>query len=157
MSINATLFAQMIVFLILIWVTMKFIWPALMKAMEDRAQRIADGLSAAEKARKDLADADARVADEIKKARAEAATIIDKAHQQANQIIEKAKQDAIVEATRQKATAAADIESMAHRAREELRGQVASLAVSGAEKILKREIDANAHKALLDQLVAEMG
>ena len=157
MSINATLFAQMIVFLILIWVTMKFIWPALMKAMEDRAQRIADGLSAAEKARKDLADADARVADEIKKARAEAATIIDKAHQQANQIIEKAKQDAIVEAARQKATAAADIESMAHRAREELRGQVASLAVSGAEKILKREIDANAHKALLDQLVAEMG
>ena len=157
MSINATLFAQMIVFLILIWVTMKFIWPALMKAMEDRAQRIADGLSAAEKARKDLADADTRVADEIKKARAEAATIIDKAHQQANQIIEKAKQDAIVEATRQKATAAADIESMAHRAREELRGQVASLAVSGAEKILKREIDANAHKALLDQLVAEMG
>jgi F-type H+-transporting ATPase subunit b len=156
-SINATLFAQMIVFLILIWVTMKFIWPSLMKAMEDRAQRIADGLSAAEKARKDLADADARVADEIKKARGEAATIIDKAHQQANQIIEKAKQDAIVEATRQKATAAADIESMAHRAREELRGQVASLAVSGAEKILKREIDANAHKALLDQLVAEMG
>jgi F-type H+-transporting ATPase subunit b len=156
-SINATLFAQMIVFLILIWVTMKFIWPSLMKAMEDRAQRIADGLSAAEKARKDLADADARVADEIKKARGEAATIIDKAHQQANQIIDKAKQDAIVEATRQKATAAADIESMAHRAREELRGQVASLAVSGAEKILKREIDANAHKALLDQLVAEMG
>jgi len=156
-SINATLIAQMIVFLILIWFTMKFIWPPLTKAMDDRAQRIAEGLSAAERARKELADADARVADEIKKARADAMSIIDKAHQQANQIIEKAKQDAIVEATRQKATAAADIESMAHRAREELRGQVASLAVSGAEKILKREIDANAHKALLDQLVAEMG
>jgi F-type H+-transporting ATPase subunit b len=156
-TINVTLIAQMIVFLILIWVTMKFIWPPLMAAMDQRAQRIAEGLSAAEKARKDLADADARVADEIRKARTEAAGIIDKAHQQANQIIEKAKQDAIVEATRQKATAAADIESMAHRAREELRGQVASLAVSGAEKILKREIDANAHKALLDQLVAEMG
>ena len=157
MSINATLIAQMIVFLILIWFTMKFIWPSLTKAMDDRAQRIAEGLSAAERARKELADADARVADEIKKARADAMSIIDKAHQQANQIIEKAKQDAIVEATRQKATAAADIESMAHRAREELRGQVASLAVSGAEKILKREIDATAHKALLDQLVAEMG
>jgi len=155
-SINATLIAQMIVFLILIWVTMKFIWPPLMKAMDDRAQRIAEGLSAAEKARKDLADADARVAEEIKKARGEAMTIIDKAQQQANQIIEKAKQDAIAEATRQKATAAADIESMTHRAREELRGQVSKLAVSGAEKILKREIDANAHKALLDQLVAEM-
>ena len=157
MSINATLIAQMIVFLILIWFTMKFIWPPLTKAMDDRAKRIAEGLSAAERARKELADADARVADEIKKARSEAMSIIDKAHQQASQIIEKAKQDAIVEATRQKATAAADIESMTHRAREELRGQVASLAVSGAEKILKREIDANAHKALLDQLVAEMG
>lgn len=157
MTINATLIAQMIVFLILIWVTMKFIWPPLMAAMDDRAHRISEGLSAAEKARKDLADADARVADEIKKARMEATAIIDKAHQQANQIIDKAKQDAVVEAQRQKATAAADIESMTHRAREELRGQVASLAVSGAEKILKREIDANAHKALLDQLVAEMG
>jgi F-type H+-transporting ATPase subunit b len=156
-TINATLIAQMIVFLILIWVTMKFIWPPLTQAMDARAKRIAEGLSAAEKARKDLADADARVQDEIRKARSEATAIIDKAHQQATQIIEKAKQDAIVEATRQKATAAADIESMAHRAREELRGQVASLAVSGAEKILKREIDANAHKALLDQLVAEMG
>ena len=157
MSINATLIAQMIVFLILIGFTMKFIWPPLTKAMDDRAKRIAEGLSAAERARKELADADARVAEEIKKARSEATAIIDKAHQQAGQIIDKAKQDAIVEATRQKATAAADIESMTHRAREELRGQVASLAVSGAEKILKREIDANAHKALLDQLVAEMG
>ena len=157
MSINATLIAQMIVFLILIWFTMKFIWPPLTKAMDDRAHRIAEGLSAAEKARKELAAADARVAEEIKQARSEAMAIIDKAHQQANLIIEKAKQDAVVEATRQKATAAADIENMTHRAREELRGQVASLAVSGAEKILKREIDANAHKALLDQLVAEMG
>jgi F-type H+-transporting ATPase subunit b len=156
-SINATLIAQMIVFLILIGFTMKFIWPPLTKAMDDRAKRIAEGLSAAERARKELADADARVAEEIKKARSEATAIIDKAHQQAGQIIDKAKQDAIVEGTRQKATAAADIESMTHRAREELRGQVASLAVSGAEKILKREIDANAHKALLDQLVAEMG
>jgi F-type H+-transporting ATPase subunit b len=155
-SINATLIAQMIVFLILIWFTMKFIWPPLTKAMDDRAKRIAEGLSAAERARKELADADARVADEIKKARSEAMAIIDKAHQQANQIIDKAKQDAIVEGTRQKATAAADIENMTHRAREELRGQVATLAVSGAEKILRREIDANAHKALLDQLVAEM-
>jgi F-type H+-transporting ATPase subunit b len=156
-TINATLIAQMLVFLILIWFTMKYIWPPLMTAMDERARRISEGLSAAEKARKDLADADARVADEIRKARTEATSIIDKAHQQANQIIDKARQDAIVEATRQKATAAADIESMAHRAREELRSQVASLAVSGAEKILKREIDANAHKALLDQLVAEMG
>jgi F-type H+-transporting ATPase subunit b len=155
-TINATLIAQMIVFLILIWFTMQFIWPPLSKAMDERAQRIADGLSAADRARKELADADARVADEIRKARTEAAAIIDRAQQQAGQIVEKARQDALAEAGRQKATAAADIESMAHRAREELRGQVAALAVAGAEKILKREIDANAHKALLDQLVAEM-
>jgi len=157
MEIGMTLLGQALSFAILIWFSMKFIWPPLTKAMDERAHRISEGLSAAEKARKDLADADARVADEIRKARTEATQIIDKAHQQANQIIEKAKQDAVVEAQRQKATAAADIESMTHRAREELRGQVASLAVSGAEKILKREIDANAHKALLDQLVAEMG
>ena len=156
MSINATLIAQMIVFLILIWFTMKFIWPPLTKAMDDRAKRIAEGLSAAERARKELADADARVADEIKKARAEAATIIDKAHQQATQIVDKARQDAIVEATKQKAIAAADIEAQAHKAREELRGKVAALAVAGAEKILNREIDANAHKALIDQLVTEI-
>jgi len=155
-TINATLIAQMIVFLILIWFTMKFIWPPLTKAMDERAHRISEGLSAAEKARKDLADADARVAEEIKTARAEAAQIIERAHQQANQIVDKAKQDAIGEGSRQKTAAAAEIDSMVHRAREELRGQVATLAVQGAEKILKREIDANAHKTLIDQLVAEI-
>ena len=97
-----------------------------------------------------------RVADEIRKARAEAAQIVDKANQQAVQIVDKARQDAIVEATKQKAIAAADIEAQAHKAREELRGKVASLAVAGAEKILRREIDANAHKALIDQLVTEI-
>ena len=154
MTINATLIAQMIVFLILIWFTMKFIWPVLTKAMDERARRISEGLSAAEKARKDLADADARVADEIRKARTEAAAIIDKAHQQAGQIVDKARSDALAEAARQKATAQADIENMAHRARAELRGQVATLAVQGAEKILGREVDASTHKALPDELVA---
>ena len=118
MSITFTLIIQLIVFLLLAWFTMKFIWPPLTKAMDDRAKRIAEGLSAAERARKELADADARVADEIKKARSEAMAIIDKAHQQATQIIDKAKQDAIVEATRQKATAAADIENMGEQAAE---------------------------------------
>ena len=102
------------------------------------------------------ADADARVADEIRKARSEATAIIEKATQQANQLVEKAKTDAIVEGTKQKAIAAAEIESMAHRAREELRGKVAALAIAGAEKILKREIDASAHKDLIDQLVSEI-
>ncbi|KAB2897148.1 MAG: F0F1 ATP synthase subunit B, partial [Dokdonella sp.] len=130
--------------------------PHIIGAIEERQNRIAEGLSQADKARKELADADARVAEEIKKARIEATSIVDKAQQQAAQIIDKARQDAIVEATKQKAIAAADIEAQAHKAREELRGKVAALAVAGAEKILRREIDANAHKSLLDQLVTEI-
>ena len=156
MSINATLIAQMITFGILIWFTMKFIWPPLTKAIDDRAQRISEGLSAAERARKELADADVRVAEEIRKARGEALVIVDKAHQQATQIVENAKQHALAEAGRQKATAAAEIDNMAHRARETLRAQVGALAVSGAERILRRSIDADAHKALIDELVAEL-
>ena len=156
MNINATLFAQMIVFGILIWVTMKFIWPPLKSAMDDRAQRIAEGLSAAERAKAELKDADARVADEIKKARVQASEIIDKAHSQANQILDKAKADALLEAARQKAVAQAEIEGMVGKARETLRGQVAALAMQGASKIIQREINADAHKVLLDQLVAEI-
>ena len=156
MSINATLIAQIIVFGILVWVTMKYIWPPISKAMDDRAQRIADGLSAAERAKAELKDADARVADEIKKARAQASEIIDKAQQQANQILDKAKADALLEAARQKAVAQTEIDGMVGKAREALRGQVASLAVQGAQKIIQREINADSHKALLDQLVAEI-
>jgi len=155
-SINATLIAQIIVFGILIWVTMKFIWPPIMKAMDERAQRIADGLSAADRAKAELKDADARVAEEIKKARAQAAEIIEKAQQQGNQVIDKAKADALLEAARLKATAQAEIEGMVGKAREQLRGQVATLAVQGAQKIIQREINADTHKALLDQLVAEI-
>jgi F-type H+-transporting ATPase subunit b len=155
-NINATLFAQMIVFGILIWVTMKFIWPLLKQAMDNRAQRIAEGLSAAERAQAELKDADARVADEIKKARSQASEIIDKAQQQANQILDKAKADALLEAVRQKAVAQADIDGMVGKAREALRGQVAALAMQGAQKIIQREINPETHKALLDQLVAEI-
>jgi F-type H+-transporting ATPase subunit b len=155
-SINATLIAQIIVFGILIWFTMKFLWPPISAAMDERARKIADGLSAAERAQAELKDADARVADEIKKARAQAAEIVDKAHAQANQIVDKAKTDALLEAARVKATAQADIDGMVGKAREALRGQVAALAVQGASKIVQREIDPAAHKALLDQLVAEI-
>jgi F-type H+-transporting ATPase subunit b len=155
-SINVTLIAQSIVFLPLVWFTMKFIWPPLSTAMDERAKRIAEGLSAAERAQAELKDADARVAEEIKKARAQAAEIVDKAHAQANQIVDKAKTDALLEAARVKASAQADIDGMVGKAREALRGQVASLAVQGASKIVQREIDPAAHKALLDQLVAEI-
>ncbi|MBA8883573.1 F0F1 ATP synthase subunit B [Dokdonella fugitiva] len=153
---NLTLVIQGLAFFAVVLMVMKLGWPHIIAAIEDRQNKIAEGLSQAEKARKELADADARVADEIRKARAEAMQIIDKAHQQAAQIVDKARQDAIVEATKQKAIAAADIEAQAHKAREELRGKVAALAVAGAEKILKREIDANAHKSLIDQLVTEI-
>jgi F-type H+-transporting ATPase subunit b len=155
-SINATLIAQIIVFGILVWVTMKVIWPPIMKAMDERAARIADGLSAADRAKAELKDADARVAEEIKKARAQAAEIIEKAQQQGNQVIDKAKADALLEAARLKATAQTEIEGMVGKAREQLRGQVATLAVQGAQKIIQREINADTHKALLDQLVAEI-
>ncbi|HOX70559.1 MAG: F0F1 ATP synthase subunit B [Dokdonella sp.] len=153
---NITLVIQGLAFFAVVWLVMKFGWPHIIAAIEERQAKIAEGLAAADRARQELADADARVADEIRKARVDAVAIIDKATQQANQIVDKARTDAIVEGTKQKAIAAAEIESMAHRAREELRGKVAQLAIAGAEKILKREIDANAHKDLLDQLVSEI-
>jgi len=156
MEIGMTLLGQALSFALLIWFTMKFIWPPLTQAMDERAQRIADGLNAAERAKAELKDADARVAEEIKKARAQAAEIIDKAHAQANQIVDKAKADALLEAARVKATAQAEVEGMVGKAREQLRGQVATLAVQGASKILQREINPDAHKALLDQLVTEI-
>lgn len=154
MDINVTLIIQGLAFFAVVWVVMKFGWPHIIGAIEERQQKIAEGLSQAERARKELADADARVADEIRKARAEAAGILERANAQATQIVDKAREEAIVEGMRQKAMAAADIEAQAHKAREELRGRVAALAVAGAEKILQREIDATAHSALIDQLVA---
>jgi len=156
MEINATLIGEVIAFLIMIALTMKFVWPPLTQKIEERQHKIAEGLEAADRARKELADADARVAEEIKAARAEAAAIIERANQQATQIVDKARTDALMEAAKLKTAAQADIDNMAHRARAELRGQVAQLAVAGAEKILKREINADAHKALIEQLVAEI-
>ncbi|MFT3791883.1 MAG: F0F1 ATP synthase subunit B [Rudaea sp.] len=156
MDINATLIGEAIAFAILIWFCVQFVWPPLLAAIEERQKKIADGLIAADRAQAELKDADARVADEIKKARAQAAEIVDKAHQQANQIVDKAKADALLEAARVKATAQTEIDGMVGKAREALRGQVATLAVQGAQKIIGREINADAHKALLDQLVAEI-
>jgi F-type H+-transporting ATPase subunit b len=156
MNINATLFGEAIAFALLIWFCMHFIWPPLLNAMTERQQKIAEGLEAAERARAELKQADAQVADEVRKARQQAAEIVGKAQQQASQIVDKARVDAQAEIVRQQAGAQADIERMAERAREQLRGQVAMLAVQGAEKILQREIDPAAHKALLDQLVSEL-
>ena len=151
-----TLLGQMISFAILIWFTVKFIWPPLMAAIEERQQKIAEGLAAADNAQKNLAQAQDKVNEELKAARTKANEIIDQAHQRANQLIDAAKSDAIAEGNRQRALAEAEIEAAANRAKEDLRKQVSALAVSGAEKLLKREIDANAHKALIDDLAAQL-
>ena len=156
MSINATLFAQMITFGILIWITMKFIWPPLMAAIEDRQQRISEGLAAADRSQRDLAQAQEQVDAVVREARVKATEIIDQAHVRASQMIDSAKNDAITEANRQKALAEAEIAAAANRAREELRRHVSALAVAGASRLIKREIDGNVHKALLDELAAEI-
>lgn len=151
-----TLLGQMISFAILIWFTVKFIWPPLIAALEERQQKIAAGLAAADNAQKNLAQAQDQVNDELKAARAKANEIIDQANQRANALIDAAKNEAIAEGTRLKAQAVADIEAAANRAKEELRLQVSALAVTGAEKLLKREINANDQKALIDELAAQL-
>ncbi|QWT19299.1 F0F1 ATP synthase subunit B [Bacillus sp. NP157] len=156
MEINMTFLGQMISFAILVWFTTKFIWPQLNGAIEERQKKVAEGLAAAERARAELKDADVKVAAEIKQARLQSTEIIDKAQAQANAIIEKARVEATDEINRLKAQAQEEIASMAQRAREQLREQVGALAIQGAEKIVQREIDPAAHKALLDQLAAEI-
>ena len=156
MSINLTLIAQMLAFAALIWLVATKIWPPLLNAIEERQKKIAEGLAAADNSQKALAEAEEKANEELKAARSKANEIIEQAHQRANQLIDAAKADAIAEGNRQKALAEAEIEAAANRAKEDLRKQVSALAVSGAEKLLKREIDANAHKALIDDLAAQL-
>ncbi|HZH42686.1 MAG TPA: F0F1 ATP synthase subunit B [Lysobacter sp.] len=156
MNINLTLFAQALAFAGLIWLIATKIWPPLLRAIEERQQKIAEGLAAADRSQKDLAQAQEKVDAVLREARGKANEIIEQAHQRANQIVEQAKQEAITEAERQKAIALAEIDAAANRAREDLRRQVGVLAVAGAEKLIQREIDANAHKALLDELAAQI-
>ena len=153
---NLTLVIQGLAFFAVAWVVMKFGWPHIMASIEERQQKIAEGLAAADRSQKDLAQAQDRANEALKDARAKANEIIEQAHQRANQMIDQAKNDAIAEANRQKALAQAEIDASANRAKEDLRRQVSMLAVSGAEKLLRREIDANAHKALLDELAAQL-
>ena len=156
MDINLTFIVQGLAFFAVAWLVMKFGWPNIMAAIEERQQKIAEGLAAADNSKRALEEAEAKVADELKLARAKANEIIEQAHQRANQIVDQAKADAVAEASRQKAMAEADIVAAANRAKEDLRKQVSALAVTGAEKLLKREIDANAHKALIDELAAQL-
>ena len=156
MNLNATLFAQFVVFFILAFVTMKFVWPPLMKALDERAERIANGLAAADRGKAEMAAAEKRIAAEMAATRDESAKRIADAEKRAQAIIEDAKQQANVEAARIIEGAKADAEQQITRAREELRAQVAALAVAGAEQILKREVNAAAHADLLNRLSTEL-
>ena len=156
MNLNATLFAQLVVFVILAWFTMKFVWPPIMKALDERASKIADGLAAADKAKSDLALAEKRATDELRKARESSNELRVAAERQSAQILEEARTEAnrIVAAAREAAEGEAG--AAAQRAKEALREHVAQLAVAGAERILRKEINASVHAELLSQLKSEL-
>ena len=156
MNINATLIAQLIVFGILVWFTMKFIWPPVIKALDERANKIAEGLAAAERGKSDFEQAEKRVAAILAEGRQQVAEMVANADKRAAEIKEAAKQQASDEAAKILAQARADVAQEANRAREALRNQVGILAVKGAEQILRREIDANAHADLLGALKQEL-
>ena len=156
MSITSTLIIQMIVFLILIWVTMKFVWPPIMAALDERAKKIADGLSAADKAKSELAVANKRVEAQLSAARDDAAKRLADAERLAQQMVEEAKTRASEEGAKIIASAKSEAEQEAVKAREALRDQVAGLAVKGAEQILRREVNAGVHAELLNRLKAEL-
>ncbi|HEU4460385.1 MAG TPA: F0F1 ATP synthase subunit B [Methylibium sp.] len=156
MSINATLIVQMIVFAILVWFTMKFVWPPITAALDERAKKIADGLSAADKAKADLALANRRVEEQLSSAREDAAKRLADAERLAQSMVEDAKGRAAEEAAKIVAAAKAEAQQESIKAREVLREQVAALAVKGAEQILRKEVNASVHSDLLGRLKAEL-
>ena len=156
MSITSTLIIQLIVFLLLVWFTMKLVWPPIAAALDERAAKIREGLSAADKAKAELVAANLRVEKELSSARNDAAQRLADAERLAHSMIEEAKGKASEEGAKIVAAAHAEAEQEATKAREILREQVAALAVKGAEQILRREVDAKAHAALLDQLKTEL-
>jgi len=155
-NINLTLIVQMVVFAVLIWGTMKWIWPHILGAMEERERRIAQGLAAAEEGEKELSQARATADGIIREARERANQIIDHAQHRANELVEQAKGNANTEGARLIAAAQQQIELDTTRARESLRREVAGIAVGAAAKLLGREIDAQKHADLLEQLAAEV-
>jgi F-type H+-transporting ATPase subunit b len=155
-SITGTLIIQMIVFLILVGFTMKFIWPPMAAALDERARKIAEGLAAADKAKSELAAADRRVEEELTKTRTETAALLADAERRGQQIVEEAKGRAQEEANKIIAAAKAEAEQQSVKAREALREQVAALAVKGAEQILRKEVNAGVHAELLERLKTEL-
>tara|TARA_B110000003_G_scaffold274829_1_gene315793 strand:+ start:1277 stop:1717 length:441 start_codon:yes stop_codon:yes gene_type:complete len=146
----------MVTFAIFVWFCMKFVWPVIIEAMEERQQKIADGLDAADRAMRDLEAAQDKATDQMKEAKQEAAGIVDQANKRANQIVDDAKQQAITEGDRLKVAAEAEIEQEVNRAKEELRASVAGLAIAGAEKVLEASIDDKANRALVDNLASQL-
>ena len=156
MNVTATLIGQMIVFSILVWFVKSVLWEPMLKVLEDRKSRIADGLAAAEKGKHEEELARQKALGELKKAKTEAAEIVAQAQKRAAEIVDESKTAAVEEAGRVKIAAQADIEQEVSRARETLRTQVSALAVAGAEKILGKEIDAKSHAKALDELAAQI-
>lgn len=156
MNLNLTLISQALAFAGFIWLVAAFIWPPLLNAIEERQKKIAEGLAAADKSQESLERAEEQVSELLREARNKANQIIDQANMRANQLVEQAKNDAIAEAEHQKALAQAEIESATFRAKEELRHQVASLAVAGAEKLIRRQVDGAVQKSLLDELASQL-
>jgi len=155
-DINMTILGQTIAFMVFVWFCMKYVWPPLMNAIEERQAKIAEGLEASERGEKDLELAKDRAKQQLVDAKTQAAEIIDQANKRHAQIVDSAKTDARTEAAKIKAGADAEIEQEINRAKEQLRSQVATLAVQGAEKILTRSVDADAHQDILDKLAAEL-
>ena len=156
MDINATLIGQTIAMIVFVWFCMKFIWPPLLAAIEERQEKIAQGLAAAEQSAEQLDRAKAEADDIVADARRQATQILDQAKARANEIVAEGKSEGTRERERQLAAAKTEIEQEAHRAREELRGAVSAVALAGAEKILKREIDAKAHDDILGELARDL-
>ena len=156
MNINLTLFGQMVTFAIFVWFCMKFVWPVIFLAMEERQQKISEGLDAADRAVRDLESAKSKATDQMKEAKKEAASIVDQANKRASQIVDEAKQQAVAEGDRLKVAAEAEIEQEVNRAKEELRASVAGLALAGAEKVLEASIDDKANRALVDDLASQL-
>lgn len=156
MNINLTLIAQFVWFFVFVWFTSRFVWPPLMKAVDERKKKIADGLAAAEKGQQELVSAQGRVDELMKSARLQSQELVASAQKRADEMVEAAKEAARQEGERQIAAARSNIEQEVHQAREELRARVAELAVTGAEQILMREIDAARHREVLDKLSARL-
>lgn len=156
MNINSTLFLQAVVFAILVWFTMKFVWPPITKALDERAQKISDGLAAADKAKSELSTANKRVEAELATSRTETAARLADADRRGQGIVEEAKARAVEEANKIIAAAQAEAAQQTVKAREALREQVALLAVKGAEQILRKEVNAGVHAELLSRLKTEL-